>query len=145
MLPNDLVVYSKGSFKDNSRIKRGWGEGGLSLIWQKSIDHITSRVQVKTNGRVQCMTLELPGCKVLLINSYFPQDPQHDNFDEQDLLGCLTTMKSLIENHPHDQLIILFLDHSYSSPCCTHFSLVVHLQISRHLAYKTVSWNKESS
>ena len=72
------------------------------------------------------MTLELPGRKVLLINSYFPQDPQHDNFDEQDLLGCLTTMKSLIENHPHDQLIILFLDHSYSSPCCTHFSLVVH-------------------
>ena len=104
MLPNDLVAYSKGSFKDNSRIKRGRGKGGLSFIWHKSIDHITSRIQVK-NDRVQSLSLGLPGCQMLLINTYFPQDSQNDN--EQDLLGCLVTIETLLQNNPHDQAVLL--------------------------------------
>jgi hypothetical protein len=41
LLLKDFVVYSIGSFKDNSRILRGRGKVGLSYIWHKSIDHIT--------------------------------------------------------------------------------------------------------
>ena len=47
LLPNDLVAYNVGSFKDNSRLKMGRGKGGLSLIWHKSIDHLTSRIRIK--------------------------------------------------------------------------------------------------
>ena len=87
LLPKDLVVYSIGSFKDNSRIKRGRGKGGLSLVWHKSVDHITSRIQVAKNNRLQALMLDLPGGKILLINSYFPKDTQSEGYDEQDLLA----------------------------------------------------------
>ena len=107
LLPKDLVVYSIGSFKDNSRILRGRGKGGLSLIWHKSIDHITSRIQVKINSRLQSLILDLPGAKLLLINSYFPQDTQNDNYDEQDLLETLASVQSLLENNQHDQALLL--------------------------------------
>ena len=107
LLPKDLVVYSIGSFKDNSRILRGRGKGGLSLIWHKSIDHITSRIQVKRNSRLQSLILDLPGAKLLLINSYFPQDTQNDNYDEQDLLETLASVQSLLENNQHDQALLL--------------------------------------
>ena len=49
LFPSDFVVYSKGSFKDNSRIKMGRGKGGLSFIWHKSLDHLTTRIQVYRN------------------------------------------------------------------------------------------------
>ena len=107
MLPNDLVVYSKGSFKDNSNILRGRGKGGLSFIWHKSIDHITSRIQVKNSSRVQCMTLDIPGCKLMLINTYLPQDTQTNNFDEQELLGCLAAVEQLLQANHHDQALVL--------------------------------------
>ena len=32
LLPNDLVTYSIGSFKDNTNMKRGRGKGGKSMI-----------------------------------------------------------------------------------------------------------------
>ena len=106
-LPNDLVVYSIGSFKDNTRIKRGRGKGGLSLIWHTSIDHITSRIQVKNSKRLQALILDLPGGKILLINAYFPQDTQNDHYDEQDLLGTLAAIECTMENNLHDQAILL--------------------------------------
>ena len=107
MLPNDLVIYSIGSFKDNSRIKMGRGKGGLSFIWHKAIDHITSRIQIKNSKRVQCMSLDLPGCKLLLINTYFPQDTQNNNFDEQELIGCLVTIENILSANVHDQALVL--------------------------------------
>ena len=107
LFPSDFVVYSKGSFKDNSRIKMGRGKGGLSLIWHKSLDHLTTRIQVKLNNRIQCLCLELPGCRLLLINAYSPQDSQTDNFDEQDLISCLTTIENLIASTAHDQVVVL--------------------------------------
>ena len=107
LLPNDLVVFSVGSFKDNSRIKMGRGKGGLSLIWHKSFDHITSRIQVKNNSRIQYMSLDLPGCKMLILNSYFPQDTQNNSYDEQDLLGCLSTIENILQTNTHDQAMLV--------------------------------------
>ena len=44
---------------------------------------------------------------MLLINTYFPEDSQNDNFDEQDLLGCLVTIETLLQNNHHDQVVLL--------------------------------------
>ena len=53
------------------------------------------------------MILDLPSCRLLVINSYFPQDTQTNNFDEQDLLGCLTSIENILQTNPHDQAILL--------------------------------------
>ena len=66
LLPNDLVVYSIGSFNDCSSIRRLRGKGGLSFIWHRSFDHIISRIQVQNNDRLQCVTVDLPGCTFLV-------------------------------------------------------------------------------
>ena len=87
-------------------MKKGRGKGGVSLIWHNSIDHITSRIQVK-KPRLQCMILDLPNCKLLVLNSYFPQDTQNNNFDEQDLLGCLTSIENILQTNLHDQAMLL--------------------------------------
>ena len=104
LLPNDLIVYSIGSFKDCSNIKRG---RGLSFIWHRSFDHIISRIQVQKNDRIQCISVDLPGCKLLLVNVYFPQDSQTRNFDEQELQRCLASIQHILENSQFDQSIIL--------------------------------------
>ena len=105
LLPNDLVIFSIGSFKDCSRIKRGRGKGGLSLIWHRSIDHNISRIKVN-NDRIQCIMIELPACKLLLVNVYFPTDTQTVNFNEQDLLGCIASIENILENNVFDQAIL---------------------------------------
>ena len=51
--------------------------------------------------------MELPGCKLLILNTYFPQDTQNANFDEQDLLSCLTTIENLISSTVHDQVLVV--------------------------------------
>ena len=81
--------------------------GCFSFIWHKSIDHITTTIQVKNNGRVQCMSLDISGCKLLLINTYLPQESQTNNFDEQELLGCLVTIENLLSDNNHDQALVI--------------------------------------
>ena len=44
MLPDDLIVYNVPAFKENNRIRKGRGKGGLSQVWPKSLDHLISRV-----------------------------------------------------------------------------------------------------
>ena len=41
----------------------------------------------------------------MLINTYFPQDPKCDDFDETDLLLTLSDIKEVIINHEFDRLI----------------------------------------
>ena len=53
LLPDDMIVYPIGSFKDNTQVKRGRGKGGLAQIWPKSLDHLVSRIPVPNTKRVQ--------------------------------------------------------------------------------------------
>ena len=50
--------------------------------------------------------IELPACKLLVINAYFPTDTQNANFNEQELLGCLASIDYTLENNIFDQAIL---------------------------------------
>ena len=103
-LPSDFCVYSVAAFKEND-IKRGRGKGGLAMIWPRCIDKYITRIPVKTCSRVQACLISFPGSKILWLNSYFPHDPQANNFDCTELLEVLSCVKSIIINNDHDHII----------------------------------------
>ena len=105
LLPCDMCVYSIGSFKDNSQVRRGRGKGGLAQIWPKSLDHHISRIPVPNTKRVQGSLISLPDSSILWINTYFPGDPGNDNLDEIELRSTLSGIRWLIDNTVHNHIM----------------------------------------
>ena len=101
LLPEDLCVYSVAAFKEGE-IRRGRGKGGLSMIWPKCIDKFITRLPLKSSKRVQACLINLPRSRILWLNSYFPTDPQTQNFDDTELREVIAAIKSVIENNDHD-------------------------------------------
>ena len=50
--------------------------------------------------------IELPACKLLVVNVYFPTDTQTVHFNEQELIGCITSIEHTLENNYFDQVIL---------------------------------------
>ena len=81
--------------KDASKVSRGRGSGGLSILWKKSLTKYVSKVSSR-NTRLQGAKFSFPGCDILVINGYFPCDVQTDNFDDTELIKTLQDMRAMI-------------------------------------------------
>ena len=103
-LPDNLCIYSVAAFKEFD-IRRGRGKGGLSMIWPKRLDKYITRLPIKTSKRVQACMLNLPGCRILWLNTYFPTDPQTQNFDDTDLRETIAAIKAILDNNEHDEVL----------------------------------------
>ena len=86
-------MYIVPAKKDNDRISRGRASGGLATIWKKSITKYVSQVKCG-NYRLQATKFSFPNCPLLIINSYFPCDPQVENFDDSELVTLLADIRS---------------------------------------------------
>ena len=58
-----------------------------------------------TSTRLQCVILKVGSCRLLLINSYFPNDPRTD-FDETELVTLLKEIETIIKQKSFDHVII---------------------------------------
>ena len=104
LLPAHFTVYSVPAFKDDTQIKCGRGKGGLCQIWPKSLDHLFSRIPLKTTSRVQGLLITLPSSRLLWINCYFPCDPGlvgdiNDEELQETLGGILWLMENTVADH----------------------------------------------
>jgi hypothetical protein len=81
--------------KENSLVSRGRGKGGLATIWDKRLTKYVSKI-ASTNFRLQATKFNFPSGQFLLINTYFPCDPQKQNFDDTELLALLADIESVI-------------------------------------------------
>ena len=52
--------------------------------------------------RIQSVVINTKTCKILLINTYFPQDPRITNFDETELVLLLSEIKSPMNDNDND-------------------------------------------
>ena len=70
-------------------------------------DSIKNKVADVSPGfwRVQAVKISFNTSTLLLINSYFPTDPQRDNVDESDLLETLGHIKQVINMNPCDAVL----------------------------------------
>ena len=57
--------------------------------------------------RTQAITLKIGSSKILLINSYFPTDPGTVNFEENELIETLHSVREVIEENDFDQCVWL--------------------------------------
>ena len=55
--------------------------------------------------RVQAITLQAPSNRLLIINSYFPNDPKTSEFDTSELLTTLSAINSVMEGNEFDNII----------------------------------------
>ena len=55
--------------------------------------------------RVQAITLQAPGNILLIMNSYFPNDPKTSEFDTSELLTTLSAINSVMEGNEFDNII----------------------------------------
>ena len=89
--------------KSNNSVCSGRPSGGLGIFWKKSL---TSNIKmIKHPDSVRTQAIELCG-NYLLINVYFPTDPQIANFDDFNLLKCIEDVKWFINSFPNHKFII---------------------------------------
>ena len=58
-----------------------------------------------SSSRLQAITLNTGCRKLLILNTYFPQDPKTDNFDTSDLLIALVSIKNIIKENEFTEMI----------------------------------------
>ena len=68
------------------------------------VDIKTERVKTKCL-RLQTQILHFPNVRLLWINSYFPTDPQTQNFNDNDLTEVLTEAKQILDNSDYDHVL----------------------------------------
>ena len=89
--------------KSNNFISSGRPSGGLGFFWKKSLNSRIKIIKHPDSLRVQAIEL----CdNYLLINTYFPTDPQVMNFDDFQLLKCIEDIKWFFNNFPDHKYLI---------------------------------------
>ena len=89
--------------KDNNYVcNRGRPSGGLCIFWKKSFNVNVKLIKHPHSLRVQAIQF----CNnYLLINAYFPCDPQVANFDDFELLKCIEEVKWFLDSFPNYKFI----------------------------------------
>ena len=104
---SDFELFFKPAVKSNTCLEQGRPKGGLFTAWRKNQVKKVTRLAVES-FRVQGIILEYKNCNLLLINTYFPCDPQKQVLSDVEaaelhrLLSDIFSMKQLF-------LVILIL------------------------------------
>ena len=90
------------AFKD--QLNTGRPSNGMFIAFPDSIKN--NVVDVSPGfWRVQAVKISFDSSTLLLINSYFPIDPQRNNADEADLLETLGHIKKVVANNEFDDIL----------------------------------------
>ena len=82
----------------------GIAKAGLAQLCRK--EYVVKKVRVGTTGfRVQAQVLEMPTSRILWINTYFPTDPQLQQYDDGELQELLEQVRDIIRTAQFDDII----------------------------------------
>lgn len=91
------------AYKSNNCISSGRPCAGLGIFWKKSLNSLVKMFKHPNSQRVQALEI----CdNHLLINTYFPNDPQVRNYNDYELLKCIEEVKWFINSKPGYKIII---------------------------------------
>ena len=88
-------MYIVPAYKSSAQVCKGRGKGGLVTMWKKSLTKYVSQVPC-SNFRLQATKFTFLNSSLLVINAYFPCDPQVDDFDDNEILAALADIEVLI-------------------------------------------------
>jgi len=92
---NSHDMYIVPAYKNSDKVMKGWGSGGLVLMWNKRLTKYVTNVKCD-NYRLQAAKFNFPESEFLLINAYFMVDPQNNNFNDNELLAVLAEIERII-------------------------------------------------
>ena len=98
-------MYIEPAYKPNSQVSKGRGKGGLVTMWRKPLTKYVSRV-ASSNFRLQATKFSFPSSSILIINAYFPCDPQVEDFNDTEIVTVLTDIQLLIRNAPCTDILL---------------------------------------
>ena len=76
-------------------VESGRGRGGLVQLAERGLAVPRARVAARS-PRIQAQKLTFPSCQVLWINTYFPCDPQQQDFDATELIQTLSEVEAIV-------------------------------------------------
>ena len=96
----DLHILFKSAIKEghNGRPKNDMFIAVPSCLKEKFED-------VPPRPRIQSALIETQHCKIMLINTYVPQDPRCAYFDETEVTLMLSDIRNVMNKYAFDQLI----------------------------------------
>ena len=112
-IDSKLVNYTSFSipaYKRNDMISQGRPSGGLSFIVRRDIEQTVRHFIVPNSKRVHGLFVKLPETNLVLINCYFPNDPQNNNFDDACLLETIQDVKYILNSCNINDVPILLGD-----------------------------------
>ena len=89
--------------KKNDMVSSGRPSGGLGIFWKKCLNNNVKIIKHPHSNRAQGIMLFQ---KYVLINVYFPTDPNVQIFDEFDLLKCLEDISWYFNEFPNMKIIV---------------------------------------
>ena len=89
-------MYIAAAVKENNAVHGGRGKGGLATLWRKELTKYVTQIK-SDNFRLQATKFSLPSGHLLIINSYLPCDPGHDNYDDQELQLVLAEIRRMVD------------------------------------------------
>ena len=87
-----------------SNLNLGRPSNGMFIAFPNSIKNLVTDVSPGF-WRVQAAKISFGSSTLLLINSYFPTDPQRNNVDQSELLETLGRIKLVIESNVCDSVL----------------------------------------
>ena len=94
-------IFKKKPLKDSMD---GRPKNGMFIAVPNEIKELVVDV-LPNHWRVQAITLQAPSNRLLIINSYFPNDPKTSEFDTSELLTTLSAINSVMEGNEFDNII----------------------------------------
>ena len=103
VLPGFKLIIKPAIKKD---LSSGRPSNGMFIAFPDSTKNQVTDVSPDF-WRVQAVQIQFKSSTLLLINSYFPTDPQRNNCDETDLLDTLAHIRNVLVMNPCDKVIWL--------------------------------------
>ena len=88
----------------NPSLENGRAKNGMFIAVPEKLKNVITDVSPES-WRLQALILNINSTKILLINSYFPVDPQINNYDESELSETLSYVRQVLLNNNYDHII----------------------------------------
>ena len=85
----DYSAFSLPAHKKSNIISKGRPAGGLAILYKKNLEKFVTEITVPGSKRVQAIYFKQNDTAFVLINVYFPTDPQNNNFCDVELLNAI--------------------------------------------------------
>ena len=106
----DYCAFSIPASKKSNIISKGRPAGGLAIIYEKRLEQFVTEIIVPGSNRVQAIHFKQNESVFVLINVYFPTDPQNNNFCDSELLNAIQDIHFIFNLYDESTNFILMGD-----------------------------------